>query len=148
MIEIKIAEVAQRNNLHTAYALGKVLGISPTIAARLWKGDFTKIGINTLDKLCNLFDCQPSDLLKHRGEGVTQKSKPRLVSDTQIGNTGNAQLSNTGDMLTTHQVAARLGLKRRTVIDYIKSGKLKAVKGKGNHNFISEVDLAGFLESR
>lgn len=65
MIKILIAEVAQEKGIKSAYALQKSLKISPTIAARLWKGDFEKIGIKTLDKLCEHLKCQPSRLFRY-----------------------------------------------------------------------------------
>jgi excisionase family DNA binding protein len=51
-------------------------------------------------------------------------------------------------MLSTVEVAKRLGLSRKSVSDYIVSDKLKATKGKGNHNFISEADLQEFINNR
>lgn len=65
MIKIQIAEVAQAKGIKSAYGLQKALDISPTVAARLWKGDFDKIGIGTLDKLCETLKCQPSRLFQY-----------------------------------------------------------------------------------
>jgi excisionase family DNA binding protein len=48
-------------------------------------------------------------------------------------------------LLSTVQVAERLNVSRKSVNDYIISGKLPAVKGKGNHNFIRESDLLAFM---
>ncbi len=64
MIKIKIAELAKKHDVTSAYQLQNFLGISPSIASRLWKGDFDKIGINTINKLCYRFDCQPSDFME------------------------------------------------------------------------------------
>jgi DNA-binding Xre family transcriptional regulator len=69
MIKISIAEAAQEKKITTAYALQKALNISPTIAARLWRGDFDKIGIGTLDKLCRVLKCQPNKLFKYEPDG-------------------------------------------------------------------------------
>ena len=65
MIKIQIAEVAQAKDIKSAYALQKALDVSPTVASRLWKGDFEKIGIGTLDKLCETLKCQPSRLFRY-----------------------------------------------------------------------------------
>jgi excisionase family DNA binding protein len=51
-------------------------------------------------------------------------------------------------MLSTVEAADRLGVSRKSVNDYIISGKLKATKGKGNHNFVSEEDLQEFINNR
>ncbi len=75
MIKIKIAELAaKRADVTTAYQLQNFLGISPSIASRLWKGDFDKIGINTINKLCYRLKCQPNDFIEYvdkRGERPT-----------------------------------------------------------------------------
>ncbi len=49
----------------TAYQLQKALDISPTVAARLWKGEFDMIGVVTLDKLCRVLRCQPNKFLRY-----------------------------------------------------------------------------------
>ncbi len=55
-------------------------------------------------------------------------------------------------MLSTIEAATRLGVSRKSVNDYIGKGwkgfKLKATKGKGNHNFISRADLQEFIQHR
>ncbi len=51
-------------------------------------------------------------------------------------------------MLSTIEAATRLGVSRKSVNDYIIGGKLKATKGKGNHNFISKEDLQAFIQNR
>jgi len=65
MIVVMIRERAEKNGITTAYQLQKAMGISPTIAARLWRGDFDKIGIGTLDRLCRVLRCQPDKLLHY-----------------------------------------------------------------------------------
>ena len=64
MITIHISEIARQRGITTGYQLQKALDISPTAAARLWKGEFDMIGMNTLDKLCRVLRCQPSKLLR------------------------------------------------------------------------------------
>jgi DNA-binding Xre family transcriptional regulator len=65
MMTVNISEVARQRGITTAYQLQKALDISPTVAARLWKGEFDMIGLVTLDKLCRVLRCQPSKLLRH-----------------------------------------------------------------------------------
>jgi DNA-binding Xre family transcriptional regulator len=64
MITVHISEIAQQRGMKTAYQLQKALDISPTVAARLWKGEFDMIGLVTLDKLCRVLRCQPHKLLR------------------------------------------------------------------------------------
>jgi excisionase family DNA binding protein len=58
------------------------------------------------------------------------------------------QSSSDNELLSTVTVAERLGISRRSVGDYIKDGKLPAVKGKQGHNFIRESDLLEFIAQR
>lgn len=69
MITVHVSEVARKRGLATAYQLRKALGVSPTVAARLWRGDFAMLGVDTLDKLCHVLKCQPGSLLKYRPGG-------------------------------------------------------------------------------
>jgi DNA-binding Xre family transcriptional regulator/predicted XRE-type DNA-binding protein len=198
-MKIKIAELAGKHGLKSAYALQKALDISPTMASRLWKGEFDKIGINTLEKLCDYFQCQPNDLLEYplTLSGNTESSKnverATQLSNTELSKPQSAPVSNvesvrrrlkenapvvasnpadvskrlkeaSGEvwknsvldivqsssdnetLLSSVQVAERLGVSRKSVNDYIIDGKLKATKGKQNHNFVSEADLQEFIK--
>ncbi len=65
MITKHIREVAEKRGIKNAHGLQKALEVSPTAAAKLWKGDFEMIGLVTLDKLCRVLRCKPADLLKY-----------------------------------------------------------------------------------
>ncbi|HKC66291.1 MAG TPA: helix-turn-helix transcriptional regulator, partial [Pyrinomonadaceae bacterium] len=65
MITSQIRETAEKRGIKNANQLRVALGVSPTLAARLWRGDFDMIGIATLDKLCRALKCQPEKLLKY-----------------------------------------------------------------------------------
>lgn len=65
MIRVQIQEMAQKRGIETAYQLQKLLDVSPTLAARLWKGEFTQIGLMTIDRLCRELRCQPDKLLRY-----------------------------------------------------------------------------------
>jgi DNA-binding Xre family transcriptional regulator len=41
------------------------LGVTPNVSARLWSGEFEKLGMNTLEKLCEVLRCQPDKLFKY-----------------------------------------------------------------------------------
>jgi DNA-binding Xre family transcriptional regulator len=71
MIKKRVREVAESQGYTSAYQLRVALGVSPSLASRLWKGEFEKIGIGTLDKLCELLNCQADKLLPH----VSQEPK-------------------------------------------------------------------------
>lgn len=63
MIESKIREVAEMRGVKSSYELQHRLGVAPTVAVRLWRGKVTRFSTETLDKLCNAFDCGVGDLL-------------------------------------------------------------------------------------
>lgn len=65
MIVVTIRERAEKNGITTAYQLQKAMEISPTIAARLWRGNFEKLGMNTLDRLCRVLECQPDKIFRY-----------------------------------------------------------------------------------
>lgn len=66
MITKHVRAVAEKRGMKNAHGLQLALGVSPTAAAKLWKGEFEMIGLVTLDKLCSVLRCKPSDLLKYK----------------------------------------------------------------------------------
>lgn len=163
MMKIKISETAQKHGLKSAYALQKALDISPTIAARLWKGDFDKIGINTLERLCKYFNCQTNDLLEYpltlSGNTELRKDVPRAtqLSNTELRN--NMQLSNTQSdntqsesdnefNLTSADAGKILDLSPRQVRTYAEKGELGGKQGKQSHWFFRRSDVLNFKSQR
>jgi DNA-binding Xre family transcriptional regulator len=140
MITIKIADIARTKGHSNAYALQNALKCSPTMASKLWKGTFKQIATGTIDRLCNLLDCEPSDLI------VYTSDKPRTEKPARKPQTTVKAVGTIEGMLTTKQAAERLGLSRRRTNDYIISGQLIATKGKQGHNFITESDLEKFAD--
>jgi DNA-binding Xre family transcriptional regulator len=68
MITKHVKEIAERRGIKNAHGLELALEISPTAAAKLWKGQFEMIGLGTLDKLCRVLRCKPGDLLKYEAD--------------------------------------------------------------------------------
>ena len=64
MIKVKIREVAEKFNIKKAYQLQKLTGFQPSMAARLWKGEWQSANLETLNTLCNLLGCTPNDILE------------------------------------------------------------------------------------
>jgi excisionase family DNA binding protein len=156
MIESRVKEIAASRGIRSSYGLQKALGIAPSNALRLWEGRVTRFSVEVLDKLCERFGVSVGDLLVYRkGENDTENVIQN--KDSFSANTSNviktpviAQRSakSAEGMLSTGDVAERLGVSRKSVNDYIIDGKLKATKGKGNHNFVSEADLQEFINNR
>jgi putative transcriptional regulator len=63
MIEIRIDELLEKRG-RTFYWLAKQTGISHTTLWRLKKGKALGINFATLEKICEILDCAPGDLLK------------------------------------------------------------------------------------
>ncbi len=145
MIKANIKEMAIRRGIKTAYQLQKAMNLQPSQAAKLYRNDLKMIGLETLDSLCEALDCEPSDILKYSpSKAKTEKS----VKSYAIAQKVVSDNDSNSDLLSTNQIAAELGLSRKRVNDFINQGRLKATKGKQNHNFISESDLQAFIETR
>jgi DNA-binding Xre family transcriptional regulator len=65
MITKHVREVAEKRGIKNAHGLQLALEVSPTAAAKLWKGEFEMIGLGTLNKLCSVLRCKPADLLRY-----------------------------------------------------------------------------------
>ena len=63
MIQKRIREIAEKRGIRNAFGLQKAIGVSPTVASKLWNGDFEMIGLGTLDKLCRVLKSTPGKFL-------------------------------------------------------------------------------------
>lgn len=155
-IKITIAETAKKHGLKNAFALQKALNISPTIAARLWKGNFDKIGINTLESLCDYFKCQPNEFFRYTGEtaelpGDVQAVSPSAPQDApasplqdepvQCEPGTDSAIEPAPARLSTSQAAKIIGLSSRQTRRLAESGKPKGERNaRGEWSFL-ESDL-------
>jgi DNA-binding Xre family transcriptional regulator len=153
MMKIKVAETAQKHGVKSAYALQKALNISPTVAARLWKGELDKIGINTLEKLCSHFRCQPNDFLEypHTLSGNTLSGNT-LSGNTLSGKTLSGKTeSDNGNMMTFADALSELERIGKPKSDtslrrYLKQNKLRGRIIKGEW-VIQRSDFINFINS-
>jgi excisionase family DNA binding protein len=161
MIESRIKEIAASRGIGSSYGLQKALGIAPSNALRLWEGKVTRFSVEILDKLCESFGVSVGDLLVYRKgendtENVIQEKESISVNTSNVVEmpatekpVATRTISKSAEgMLSTVEAATRLGVSRKSVNDYIISGKLKATKGKGNHNLVSEAELQEFINNR
>lgn len=65
---ITIKERAEKRGIKNAHQLGLALGVAPNVSARLWNREFDKLGMNTLEKLCEVLACQPNALFRYEPE--------------------------------------------------------------------------------
>jgi len=68
MIKKHIKEIAEKRGIKNAYGLQVAIEVSPTVAAKLWSGNFEMIGLGTLDKLCRVLKCQVGRLITYEDE--------------------------------------------------------------------------------
>ncbi|MDQ1611284.1 MAG: Cro/C1-type DNA-binding domain [Pyrinomonadaceae bacterium] len=64
-IIILIKERAEKRGIKNAHQLGLALGVAPNVSARLWNGEFEKLGMNTFEKLCDVLGCQPNTIFRY-----------------------------------------------------------------------------------
>ncbi len=140
MITLKLDEVLEKRK-KTAYELHKKTGLHQSVISKLKRNEAKMIALDVLDKICDALGCEPSDLIDYQPNNPKEE-KPSSTPETP------KKAASIEGMLSTVAVAERLGVSRKSVNDYIISGKLKAVKGKGNHNYISEIDLQEFINNR
>lgn len=128
-MKIRIAEIAEKRGFMNAFALQKGLNCSPTMASRLWKGNFKQIGISTLNKLCDLLDCETSDLISFQsGKPKTPGVIPGAERAEKIIKPIIEPLDGGDYTLTFAEAVEQLGKKDSSVRRYLKKGRLRGEK--------------------
>lgn len=74
MIKVTIRQAARRVGIKNAYQLQERAGISPTMAAYLWRGNKLP-KLETLDMLCEVLECELADLITRNGHTKTRPPK-------------------------------------------------------------------------
>jgi DNA-binding Xre family transcriptional regulator len=167
-MKTKINELCRAANVTTAYQLQKLCNLSPSQAARIFNDKVEAISLSVLETLCNSLKCSPNDIFGYDVKAdklpeqkpisgfeiVNAKKKQLRTAEKISGKVFNNSIleivnsSSDNELLSTVAVAARLNVSRKSVNDYIIQGKLPAVKGKQNHNFIRESDLLAFMAKK
>lgn len=63
MIKIKLCELMGREKM-TRKHLAELTGIRPNTIGDIYREDIKKIDIESLDKICEVFDCDIGDILE------------------------------------------------------------------------------------
>lgn len=79
MIKVRIDDVLEKR-ARSFYWLSKQTGVSHTTLWRLKKGKALGINFVTLEKICQVLECEPGDVLKFENENKTQ---PKRVDKTK-----------------------------------------------------------------
>jgi DNA-binding Xre family transcriptional regulator len=125
----------------TAYQVAKSTGLHQSVVSKLRRNEAKMIALDVLNRLCDELGCKPYDLIVHQSGNPQSNNAAteKPVTDRTISKAAEG-------MLSTVEVAARLGVSRKSVNDYINKDKLKATQqgGKGTPNIISEADYLEF----
>lgn len=65
MIKIKLSELLGKNKM-TRKQLAELVGVRPNSIGDLYNENVKKLDLHTLDKICDVFQCQISDILEHQ----------------------------------------------------------------------------------
>lgn len=64
MIEVTLKKAAKKAGITSSYQLQRSTGFDVSMAARLWKEEWTRVDLGTLDRLCSALKCKPNDILQ------------------------------------------------------------------------------------
>jgi DNA-binding Xre family transcriptional regulator len=76
MITVTIQAAALRRGVKNAYQLQLIAGISPAVAADLWRGKKLP-RLETLDNLCEVLGCELTDLIQRNGKAHVSSTAKR-----------------------------------------------------------------------
>jgi DNA-binding Xre family transcriptional regulator len=148
-MKLQIKEICEAQGIKSAYELAKRTKLNMPTAYRAFANDIKQFTPQTLKALCDALKCSPNDIF---GYERSQTAKPQTVKVDPEKPASQPETSQTmasvDGMLSTVEVAKRLGLSRKSVNDYINKKLLPATKGKQSHNFVSEADLKEFINNR
>jgi excisionase family DNA binding protein len=162
-IKSKVRELAEKQGITSSYGLMKRLNVAPTVAVNLWNDDVTRFSVETLELLCEKLMCEVGELLVYAPN--VKRSKPVAVSESVKGESvkvgtektvkpsggsiavSDNVASDNETLLSTEEVAERLGLKLSSIREHYNNGKLPFVK-VGKKNKVRESDFIVFRDSR
>jgi excisionase family DNA binding protein len=162
-IKSKVRELAEKQHIKSSYGLQKYLNVAPTVAVNLWNDDVTRFSVETLELLCKMFMCDVGDILVYapnarrskpapapesvKGESVKVETEKTVKASAGLIVESDNVASDNETLLSTSDVAQRLGINERTVRDNYNNGKLPFVK-RGTKNLVRESDFIVFRDSR
>jgi putative transcriptional regulator len=63
MVELKVKEIAERRGINNPLSLSQESGIAYSNCHKMWNGQQKMISLDTIDRLCEVLNCEPGDLL-------------------------------------------------------------------------------------
>jgi DNA-binding Xre family transcriptional regulator len=152
VITVKLKKLLEERG-KSVFQLHKETNVSYPALHKIASGKGEGISFKVLEKLCENLRCFPSDLLFYEPNNTPQTVKPqtaRVDPEKPASKPKTLKKAVSSGGMTVRDVRERLEaatgkmLSREGMRDYIVNGKLKATKGKGNHNFVSEADYLKF----
>lgn len=77
MLRINVRGLAKAAGYRNAKSLADALGLSYNSGYKLWRGQSKHIALMTLEKICFLLDCLPSQIIEYAREPLD--IKPRVI---------------------------------------------------------------------
>ncbi len=150
MIRLKLNEMLEKRGL-TAYALhvksrkdGK-FRLHQSVISKIRHNKSRALQLDILDLLCELLECQPSDLIVY--ESATQIAFTTQNVERATQNVEHTQSVNaTQNVISFSDAVSRLDKADSSVRRYLNSGRLKGEKVNGNWRIL-ESDLIEFQNS-
>lgn len=131
-IRIKVSEFLGRYKM-TQKDLSEKTGIRANTVSAFYYETIKRLDVKHLDKLCEVFNCQPGDLLEY------------IPPDK-----GTHVLRETNKLFTIYEAAAILEVSKDTIRRRIKKGVLTAIKDEGPYGsqyFIPESEIYKFQKT-
>ena len=73
MIEIKLEQLLNGRGM-TAYALAKQAGLHQSVIAKFRHNEAKAVRLDVLERICNVLECEPGDLLVRKAEKKSKTS--------------------------------------------------------------------------
>jgi DNA-binding Xre family transcriptional regulator len=73
-IKWNVQEVAKRHGIESAPQLARAAGIAPGTATGLWYSRQLRVDVPTLQRICDLLQCSPGDVLIREETGDTRQT--------------------------------------------------------------------------
>jgi len=70
-IKIELEEMMWKRKIKSVNQLSKLTGLSRQTLTRLIKGEADRIGLDTLETLCNVLECDVTDLIVRKKDKVS-----------------------------------------------------------------------------
>ena len=80
MIKLAVKEIATREGIENPNALSVATGLPYETCRRVWQGQPTMVGLNTIERLCDVLRVRPGQLFDYEYESDKPKRKRKARS--------------------------------------------------------------------